>query len=714
MSNTVFSPEQLTESQKKAVYHVDGALLVLAGPGSGKTRVITSRIAALIAHGISPYNICAITFTNKAAEEMRLRVASQAGAHGVLISTFHSLCVRILRQYADDAGVRANFSIYDSADQKRCMKEAVKACELAGGNFPPSRMLEAVSRMKNDLEDVDAVKERAEDFYTKTLAKIYRKYQQILTDNNAMDFDDLLVRTAFLLRDCQYVRRQIGNRFKYLLVDEYQDTNHAQYQIAKGIALDHGNICVTGDPDQSIYKWRGADIGNILAFEEDYPDATVVKLQENFRSTPNILQLADKLIAYNVNRKEKALIPTRTAGDEPIIEAASDAREEAATLADLVAERIAEGAEANEMAVFYRVNSMSRLIEEAFVERQIPYQVVRGVEFYSRKEIRDMISYLKLMVNPDDDVAFARAVGTHSRGIGKTTLERIDAYAQRTMMNSYAAAAKVVNIESIAKATKGKVAAFVNMIEGLKKDMTGKVAPLMERVFKETGLADILRSGGEKEQAAHENVIELINSAAAYDKQAEEPSLIDYLQTIALYSDTDAYDPESGKVSLMTLHAAKGLEFDDVFMIGLEDGLLPHERSMGFGDDLEEERRLFFVGITRARKRLHISHARHRTVHGQFLRTVPSSFLFEIGYVAEEPVGAEMLDFADSDIHYDHEDSQTEGFRTNELVEHGKFGLGRVKEFLNLGEESIVVVRFNSGLTKSLMIKYAKLTRPGI
>ncbi|RKY07325.1 MAG: hypothetical protein DRP66_06925, partial [Planctomycetota bacterium] len=313
---------------------------------------------------------------------------------------------------------------------------------------------------------------------------------------------------------------------------------------------------------------------------------------------------------------------------------------------------------------------------------------------------------------PDDDVAFVRAVGTHSRGIGKTTLERIAAYAHRTMVSSYAAAAKVANIESIAKATQGKVAAFVNIIEGLKKNMTGKAAPLMKRVFKETGLADTLRSGGEKEQAAYENVVELINSAAAYDKQAEEPSLIDYLQTIALYSDTDAYDPASGKVSLMTLHAAKGLEFDDVFMIGLEDGLLPHERSMGFGDDIEEERRLFFVGITRARKRLHISHARHRTVHGQFLRTVPSGFLFEIGYEVEESVGADMLDFADSDIHYDDEDSQSDRFGTNELVEHGKFGLGRVKEFLDLGEDSIVVVRFNSGLTKSLMIKYAKLTRP--
>jgi len=712
MSKTVFSPDQLTESQKKAVYHVDGALLVLAGPGSGKTRVITSRIAALIEHGISPYNICAITFTNKAAEEMRQRLGGMAHAGGVHISTFHSLCVRILRQFAAEAGIRANFSIYDTADQKRCMKEAVRACDLAGSNFPPSRMLDAVSRLKNDLEDVDSLQGRAGDYFTKILAKVYRKYQQILADNNALDFDDLLVRCAFLLRDCVDVRRRISDRFRYLLVDEYQDTNHAQYQIARGIALEHGNICVTGDPDQSIYKWRGADIGNILAFEQDWPDATVVKLQENFRSTPNILKLADKLIAQNVNRREKVLIPTLATGEEPVIGAAPDARVEAATVADLIAERISAGTDANEIAVFYRVNSMSRVIEEAFVERQIPYQVVRGIEFYARKEIRDMLSYLKLMVNPDDDVAFARAVATHSRGIGKTTLERITNRARRMMTSSYAAAAKVDQIDSIGKAAQGRVRAFVNMIEDFRKDMTGRVAPLMERVFKETGLADALRSGGEKEQSACENVGELINSAAAYDAQAEEPSLVDYLQTIALYSDTDAYDPQSGKVSLMTLHAAKGLEFDDVFIVGLEDGLLPHERSMQFADDIEEERRLFFVGITRARKRLHISYARHRTVHGQLLRTTPSVFLFEIGYRPGED-GGDLLDFTDEDICCDDEDSQNGRFRINELVEHGKFGLGRVKEYLDLGEDSIVVVRFNSGVTKSLMIKYARLTRTG-
>ena len=712
MVQKVFTLDLLTESQKKAVNHIDGALLVLAGPGSGKTRVIISRIASLLNHGIRPYNICAITFTNKAAEEMRERLTAIPNSRGVHISTFHSLCVRLLRQYANEAGLTSNFSIYDTADQKRCMKKAIKGCDVEMGNFPPARMLESVSRLKNDLEDVETFAARADDYYNKILAKVYRKYQQILQDNNAMDFDDLLTRTAFLLRDHPDVRKQIGDRFGYLLVDEYQDTNHSQYQIAKGIALEHGNICVTGDPDQSIYKWRGADIGNILAFESDWPDAVVVKLEENFRSTPQILSLADKLIAYNSNRKEKTLIATLPEGDLPAIEAYSDDKEEAEAVGETVRELIDEGTDPNEIAVFYRVNSMSRVIEEAFIQQQIPYQVVRGVEFYARKEIRDMVGYLKLMVNPDDNEAFIRAVGSHKRGIGKTTVDRITSWAERNFQSAYAVACSIGNVESIAQGTRGKVSAFTAMIESFKGNMTGPVAPLMNRVFKETGLADVLMAGGEKEEAAYDNVNELINSAARYDEQAEEPSLVDYLQTIALYSDSDAYDAASGKVSLMTLHAAKGLEFDNAFIVGLEEGLLPHERSMGFGDDIEEERRLFFVGITRARKRLHISYARHRVVRGQFLRTTPSNFLFEIGVEPPEPGFDSTMDF-DDDFSQDtsHDETGTEGYAVNELVEHSKFGLGRVKEFLNLGADSIVVIRFNSGKTKSLMIKYANLTR---
>lgn len=707
--------EQLTESQKKAVFHVDGPLLVLAGPGSGKTRVIISRVAALINSGVRPYNICAITFTNKAAEEMRQRLSAMgAAAEGVLISTFHSLCVRILRRYAEVAGVNSNFSIYNDSDQSRIMKEAIRACDADVTNFTPSKMLEVVGRFKNDLEDPESVQGRADDYFAKIAGRIYERYQKLLSANNALDFDDLLVKMAFLLRDKPDVRVELSNRFKYLLVDEYQDTNHAQYQIAKGLALEHGNICVTGDPDQSIYKWRGADIANIMAFETDWPDTVVVKLEENFRSTPNILTLADKLISSNRKRKQKVLIPTRQPGKEVEINSFSDETEEAFGVALRVKELMDNGSDLNNVAVFYRVNSMSRAIEEALIQSQLPYQIVRGVEFYSRKEIRDMLSYLKIIANPDDDLAFLRALNTHPRGIGKTTAERLILYAHDNGLNLSQAGLQAYSIESIAKATRSKLAAFAVMLEKFRADSFGKVASLMERVFTETGLENSLKGASDKHEGAIENINELINAAGEYDQQMAEPSLVDYLQTIALYSDTDAYDSKSGKVSLMTLHAAKGLEFDHVFVIGLEEGILPHERSAVSEDDLEEERRLFFVGMTRARDDLNISYARHRVLRGQYLRTVPSQFLYEIGFdynqYASEPAFA---DAGDSDPYDDmsRKSEAREAFVPGELVEHHKFGMGRVKEFLNLGEDSIVIVKFNTGKVKSLMVKYAKLSK---
>lgn len=710
MTQEVFSTDKLTESQQRAVYHKDGPLLVLAGPGSGKTRVITSRIAALIESGVSPYNICAITFTNKAAEEMRLRLASSGIAPGVRASTFHSLCVWILRVYAEQAGVQKNFSIYDPSDQKRCVKEAIKVCDLDSTNFPPAKMLEAISRCKNDLETPKDLADRANDYYSKSLARVYGKYQGMLEDNNAQDFDDLLMRSALLLRDRPDVRDELSNRFRYLLVDEYQDTNHAQYQIAKGLALAHGNICVTGDPDQSIYRWRGADIANILAFEKDWPTAVVVKLEENFRSTPNILELADKLIANNTKRKQKSLIPTLPRGEDVETELYNDAEEESDRVAVRISSLMDKGHDLNEIAVFYRVNSMSRQIEEAFVRRQIPYQVVRGVEFYSRKEVRDLLSYLKLIGNPDDDIAFLRAIGTHPRGIGKTTLDRLAAYAERSGMNLYKAAQQASLIDGINKPTQGRLTAFAVVIHSFIESSTGKVAELMESILEESGMLEALRKS---DVDALENITELINAASKYDEQTEEPSLVDYLQSIALYSDSDAYDAVSGKVSLMTLHAAKGLEFDDAFIIGLEEGLLPHERSLyGSPEELEEERRLFFVGITRARKQLFISHAKHRVMRGQFLRTTPSQFLYEIGVAEKE----NRYDTEFAQPHYDDTQAFTKRdaeFTPGMLVQHKKFGLGRVKEYMDLGESSIVVVKFNTGKTKSLMVAYANLVKMG-
>jgi len=708
MHNTL--SQQLTASQRKAVFHLEGPLLVLAGPGSGKTRVITYRIAALIDSGVQPYNICAITFTNKAAEEMRNRAFALGASAGVHISTFHSLCVRILRQYADQAAILPNFSIYDDSDQSRCIKQAVKECRLDTTNFSPARMLDAISTLKNKLIDAESFKAEAHNFFSIKLAEIYSSYQNILSELNGLDFDDLLMKTAFLLRDCAEVRRELGERFKFLLIDEYQDTNHAQYSIAKALVSSHNNICATGDPDQSIYRWRGADIRNILAFESDWPDATVVKLEENFRSTANILAAADHLIAFNRNRKIKKLIPTKSDGQSIRVTGFEDENAEAGAIAQQIKELAGKGASLNDIAVFFRVNAQSRTLEEAFIRSKIPYQIVRGVEFYRRKEIRDLLAYLKVLVNPSDEISLLRIINTPARGIGKVTTDRISNYAAQHKITFFEALKNASHIDSLSKAIKAKLAVFANMLEQFAKDIGGRVAPLAERVLTESGLADSFRAGGPDGLNALENANELINSAAEYDKQAEQPSLLDYLQQISLFSDTDVYDATSNRVALMTLHAAKGLEFEHVFIAGVEDGLLPHERSNAREDDeeLEEERRLFFVGITRAKTGLYISYARYRTVRGQTLRTIPSEFLFELGINFTEQASQDDFEI-DDDNAYDDTSQIRPHFKPGQLVRHNKFGLGRIKQFNDMGENSVVIVKFNSGQTKSLMVKYAGL-----
>lgn len=702
--------EQLTDSQKKAVFHVEGPLLVIAGPGSGKTRVITYRIAALIEAGVRPQNICAITFTNKAAEEMRQRATALGASGGAHISTFHSLCVRILRQYASQAGVKSNFSIYDAADQAKCVRHAVKECNIDGVNFPPARMLDAVSSLKNRLIDVESLKTEADNFFTKTLVRVYEHYQNILTENNALDFDDLLMKTAFLLEAHADVRSELGNRFKFLLIDEYQDTNHAQYRIAKALVSQHNNICATGDPDQSIYGWRGADIHNILAFEKDWPSATVVKLEENFRSTPNILRVADHLIAFNKNRKEKRLVPVRQPGQDITIKVSEDEHYEALGVAAKTQELIAAGAKPNQIAIFYRTNALSRVLEEALIQNKIPYQILRGVEFYNRKEIRDALAYLKVLVNPDDQTALLRIINTPARGIGKTTVEKVASYSQTHNMGLYEGLKHIKQIESLGDAAKAKVAVFVKMMEDFKKDTSGPVGVLTERIYIESGMKKSLQDLGIEGQSALENVDELINAATQYDQQTAEPSLIDYLQQISLFSDADTYDAAGERIALMTLHAAKGLEFENVFIVGVEDGLLPHEKS---GEDIEEERRLLFVGTTRAKSNLQISYAKYRTIHGQLLHTIPSQFLFELGVEFKEDVN-EIGDDEDADLtaSLDIDTQIGPEFFPGQRVVHKSFGKGIVREFIDMGENSVVVVKFNAGQIKSLMVKYAGLSVP--
>lgn len=705
--------QKLTEPQRMAVQHIDGPLLVLAGPGSGKTRVITYRIAAMIDSGIKPWNICAITFTNKAAEEMRIRCAQIIGENNsAQISTFHSLCVRILRQYASFINLKPGFTIYDANDQKKCIKQAIKDCDLDGSNFSPARMLEAVSALKNRLITVKVFEEEADDFFSSALAKVYKRYQKTLTESNSLDFDDLLLKTAYLLKDNEQVRQQLANRYKYLLIDEYQDTNHAQYQIARQMASLHSNICATGDPDQSIYRWRGADIENILAFEKDWPSAMVVKLEHNFRSTPNILSAADTLIANNQSRKEKALIATKPQGKDIIIEQCNDESQESLNVAEHILSLQSRGVKLRDIAVFYRVNSMSRPLEEALIKNRLPYQIVRGVEFYNRKEIRDMLAYLKVLVNPDDELSLIRIINTPARGIGKTTIGRIKDFASANGITFYNAVKNIAQIETISKAAKAKVALFAAMMKKITADIDLPVAQIAESVFQDTGLDNEFK---EKDQL--DNIAELVNSASFYDQHNEEPSLLDYLQQISLFSDTDKYDNQSDCVALMTLHAAKGLEFDNVFIVGVEEGILPHERSMDDKEQTEEERRLLFVGMTRAREQLFLTHAQYRTIRGQTLRSVASPFLYEIGYAPKMQTLYESStndDVAyDSDSAHDDDYSQVPDYpvyKKGQLVRHKKFGLGKVQEFIDIGENSTVVIKFNIGQTKSLMIKYAKLS----
>ncbi len=750
----MFSLDSLTPSQREAVEHKDGALLVIAGPGSGKTRVIISRIVRLIEKGVRPYNICAITFTNKAAEEMRERVRAMGVPQGTHVSTFHSLCVRILRQYAEAAGIDPNFSIYSDSDQKKCVKDAIAGVDASSDNFQPAKVLNVISNLKNDLITPDDFKKTADDYYHKMVAKIYKRYQDTMQTNNALDFDDLLVKTAVLLRDYPEIREQLSERFKYLLVDEYQDTNHAQYQIAKGLAIAHGNICVTGDPDQSIYRWRGADIKNILAFENDWPHAKTVKLEENFRSSPRILELADKLITKNKQRKEKRLIPTITSSRDISCNVYEDERAEANAIADEITSLIAAGTDPNEIAILYRTNSMSRSIEEAFVKKSVPYIIVRGVEFYNRKEIRDMVAYLKLISNHCDNVALDRIINTPARGIGETSIKRIELYAAQKGISMLAAAREAQNIDTLQKAASVKITQFAMMIDAFTQAAVPgcAVGKLLADVYDKSGMHTALMTSKDSQEEAMSNIEELINSAAQYDQSAEEPSLFDYLQTISLYSDSDAYDPESGKVSLMTLHAAKGLEFENAFVIGLEDGILPHERSRENEKELEEERRLFFVGITRAKMGLYISRVLNRTIRGQMFRSMPSKFLYETelisglertpppqidnGYsrYAAGGAGAGRVYGRSAALQFSDPKSldspaykvgrastfaaslpkitpSSSSFKKGDAVRHPKHGTGVVKEYLNLGANSIITVGFDDGMTKTLMQKTSELEK---
>ena len=623
----------LTDAQRVAAEHVDGPLLILAGPGSGKTRVVTHRIAHLLAQGVPPHAVLALTFTNKAADEMAARVQTLAPGQRVWMGTFHRFCARLLRRYAPHVGLSENYTIYDTQDSRRALKRAIEAAEVDLTHITADRIAAAVSWTKNNLISAEDYQPQPGSPLGEVMGRVYPAYQQGLRRANAVDFDDLLLHVARLLKENPPLRAQLDERYRYILVDEYQDTNLAQYAIVRALSIDHPNLAVTGDPDQSIYGWRGANIGNILEFERDYPDVKVVRLEQNYRSTRCILEVADALISNNKRRKKKRLFTRNDAGRPVRLIHYPTHRDEAEAIADRIAADIRTGRrKARDFAVFYRVNALSRTFEFLFRERAIPYQIVHGVEFFQRKEIKEVLSYLQLINNPADDVALLRVINTPPRGIGKTTLERLNQHALRYRVTLLEAAREAGLIDSLNKRAAVAVAKFVALYDRLAESAAEPVEAVLGHVLMQSGYRDQLQqSDSDEDQQRLENIEELLTVAREFDRQTPEGGYLEaFLEQVSLVNDTDDWEEQNDRVTLMTLHAAKGLEFPVVFIVATEEGLLPHERSRQDPQQLEEERRLFFVGITRAEEELEISLSMHREFRGGNRYSVPSQFLMEL------------------------------------------------------------------------------------
>ena len=633
--------DKLNEPQREAVYHTDGPLLILAGAGSGKTRVLTHRIAYLIEErNVNPWNILAITFTNKAAGEMRERVDSLVGfgSESIWVSTFHSMCVRILRRFIDRLGYDNRFTIYDTDDQKTLMKEVCKKVAIDTKVFKERSLMSAISSAKNELILPDEFELNAGgDFAKLKIAKVYREYEAQLKANNALDFDDLLVKTVQLLQTQPDVLENYQERFRYIMVDEYQDTNTVQFQLVRLLAGKYRNLCVVGDDDQSIYKFRGANIRNILDFEHEFSDACVIKLEQNYRSTGNILNAANRVIANNKGRKEKTLWTANGEGELVHLRQFDTGYDEADFIAEDIKKEVRAGASYNDHAVLYRTNAQSRLLEEKFVAMNVPYKIVGGVNFYARREIKDLLAYLKTIDNGMDDIAVRRIINVPKRGIGLTTINRIQESAAERGLGFYETLMAPELIPGIGRSA-AKLDSFAALIEYF-KGLTGQmsITDLLREVIEKTGYMESLDSEDKEDaQARKENIDELINKAAAYEEAAEdrdEPATLSaFLEEVALVADIDSLDEEQDYVVLMTLHSAKGLEFPHVYLAGMEDGLFPSYMTITSDDrdDLEEERRLCYVGITRAEQELTLTCARRRMVRGETQYNKISRFIKEI------------------------------------------------------------------------------------
>jgi len=628
--------DTLNPMQKEAVLHTEGPLLILAGAGSGKTRVLTHRIAYLIEEKeVNPWNILAITFTNKAAGEMRERVDSLVGfgAESIWVSTFHSTCVRILRRYIEHLGYTTSFSIYDSDDQKTLMKQVFKTLDIDTKQYKERSVLGIISSAKDKLiSPEEFLLNAGQDFRQKKVGEIYREYQNQLKKNNALDFDDLIVKTVELFQNDSQILDYYQERFRYIMVDEYQDTNTAQFKLISLLASKYGNLCVVGDDDQSIYRFRGADIENILSFEQTFPGARVIKLEQNYRSTQNILDAANSVIRHNRGRKEKSLWTANGTGDEILFKQFDDARDEA----DYIARQIRDSEFSyQDQAVLYRTNAQSRLLEERCIFYNVPYRLVGGVNFYQRKEIKDILAYLKTVANGVDDLSVLRIINVPKRGIGATSMGRVTMFASEHGMSLYSALREARMVPGLGKAVE-KIGRFISQMEcfrAMAQSEEYSIQDLIEAILEETGYEEELKAEGEIEaETRMENIQELINKAAAYEEDSQHPSLDEFLEQVALVADIDNVDSSEDRVTLMTLHSAKGLEFPKVYLAGMEDGLFPGMMAVSSDDptDMEEERRLCYVGITRAKKELVITAARKRMTHGETRYCKPSRFVEEI------------------------------------------------------------------------------------
>ena len=649
---TALSLDTLNASQRLAATHVEGPLLVLAGPGSGKTRVVTHRIAHLISSGVPAERIVALSFTNKAADEMRRRVTEMVGPRPVEMGTFHRFAARLLRRNARLVGLTSDYSILDPDDAGSLMKRAARKLGLSLTHTPIDRVAGVISRAKNDMVTPDAFEPRWGRPVDEVVRRIWPIYQEMMLEANCVDFDDLLVHVARMLTDNPELRRTLDSQHRWILVDEYQDTNAVQYCILRGLSIDHPNLAVTGDPDQAIYGWRGASIRNILEFERDYPSATVVTLEHNYRSTSNILGVADRLIAHNVRRKPKRLITESPAGQPVRIVLDASSHDEADRIADEIAASLASGSRSpRDVAILFRTNALSRSLEVALRGRHVPYQLVRGLEFFKRREIRDVVAWLRLLKNPRDDEALLRVVNVPPRGIGRQSLDRLTSWAADNRASLLEAAGEAARIPGISKRSGTALVQFARLHAELATD-AGRadigVASLLESVLSRTGYRKMLEDDGGDEGGEDRlaNVEELVTAARQCDDTFQPTTPHDdvlgaFLETTALVADTDVWDAQDNRVSLMTLHAAKGLEFPVVYLVAMEDGILPHERSLDHPDQLEEERRLVFVGITRGREEVHASAARLRDYRGTRRISAPSLFLAEMTGSETVVTGAE-------------------------------------------------------------------------